>query len=161
MASSDTLAMVAIGTSGLVGLAGVVVPALTSGRRQRSEHEAERQREVRAVRRQLLDDGAILLRRLKNALSAFKFVPDEPGQVTAESAIPMDELMPDMAAHNARMQLWFPADSEVYKAWVNAQASIGAHGIVQDKETKDRLEVQLAAGVQKYADAARAYVVKD
>jgi hypothetical protein len=170
MTGSDVLAGVAVVSSAVVGVAGIVVPALTAGRRQardldrdRERHaeqqDAAREREVWDIQRGLLDEGAVTLRELNAAVA--KLLPAEgmAGHIDPNTIAAFEHVGPRVVALETRLVLWFERESAVVRAWeLTVGSMMAVSASLDDADVRDRTRAQAGEALDRFADAARQHL---
>lgn len=135
MPADSTFAIVAI-SSGLVGLAGIIVPARSADRRLDREIERDRERhqetltaeaasERREARRAVLEDAATTFRQILGAASKIRVIIGAPKSlIEPGTSAEFNAIAPELSAIGARLQIWFPDESGVVQTFRDALASI-------------------------------------
>ena len=165
--TDNTVAIVAVLVTGAVGVVGPLILSARADRRQRLEIAADREREARQARREVLDVGAALIQRwnMRHCRRGDAGVVSQPEGV--------DELHEELEEHHARLLLWFDDDDMVVRAF-NA-ATINVVGLwatnlreadsAEDSVTKalemERFEKAVDRERGRYLAAARTYLSGD
>jgi hypothetical protein len=181
--TDNTVALVAVIITGAVGIIGPIILSLAAVHRQREEAKtleerqvielnAARARENRDARRAVLESGAIYLQDFYKALSNLKPVEGEHGTVAVPKG--WDDSMNGLTTNATRLRLWFPASSEIVKAFETANTAIAYSWYAnmptpdEDDDTRAkreakaaRLNRQLDDARQRYLAAARRYLTDE
>lgn len=171
--TDNTVAIVALIITGLVGVAGPFILSIAAARRQRGEQsahderqrrqlEADVQRESRESRRRVLDDGAVLLHRVNAFFLEGMKSSEQPGLVEYNRQ-DWDQLQEEMGVQRARLALWFDESSDValaYRATIGAVVGAWYLRIAQSEEddaAREAREAKLKTISAKFESSRRAY----